>query len=246
MSPRDFSVTEFVADRLSREDVPDKKAKKWPKHPQHWYVEEERVTAALLTVEGPEGIVWDPACGGGNIVRACLAAGLDARGTDIVERVPGATWFAGRHDFLGPDGAAPPFPFGASDGRAADAILCNPPYFGASGAEGFIRAACRAQPRLIAMWLDLRFLASSTRATGLFQTLRPARVWFCWPRVSCPPGDYLAAGGQRGGGQQDWIWMVWERRPDGGFRAAETRCDWLDVRDGAAMQGALDLGGGAP
>lgn len=100
-----------------------KAAHTWERDPLDWYQEPAVATELLLTVERVRWDVWDPACGGGNIV-------------------------------------------------------------------------------------------TTVRAAGLFAELPPSRVWVVTPRVSCPPGSYLAAGNKAGNGSSDWCWLVWDlRRP---------------------------------
>lgn len=173
----------------------------WERDPHDWYVEPPRVTSQLLTVERFAGTVWDPACGGGNIVTVLRNARIDAYGTDIVDRTSGAAWFQGTVDFLDGDLSwLPP----------VQSIITNPPFYRGAGAEAFIRKAVSIASQKVAAFVDVRFLAGSARAEGLFRDLPPHRVWLVTPRASCPPGAYLAGGGKAGNGSSDWCWMVWD------------------------------------
>lgn len=78
-----------------------------------WYVEPRRAIDELLDVERFDGWIWDPACGGGNIVKACLDRGLNAYGSDIVHRGCG-----GQVDFL----SIP------TDEKRFANIITNPPF----------------------------------------------------------------------------------------------------------------------
>lgn len=181
----------------------EKKARIWERDPHDWYVEPPAATEALLQVERFLGGVWDPACGQGNIVTACHRAGLEAWGTDLVQRVPfdyGGRWFLETHDFL--EANSPPY--------GAPNIVCNPPFGRAKTAEAFIRKALTVASGKVAMFLDIRFLAGAERANGLFAELPPHRIWVMTPRVSCPPGTYLQAGGKPQNGSSDWCWAVWD------------------------------------
>lgn len=51
-----------------------------------WYQEPRRAVDALLKVEEFEGVIYDPACGGGNIPEACRARRLPFVGSDIPNR----------------------------------------------------------------------------------------------------------------------------------------------------------------
>jgi hypothetical protein len=175
----------------------------WDRADGEWYVEPTDCTTALLTVERFRGQVWDPACGGGNVVRALDAADRAAFGTDIVDRGWGqsALWH-GVRDFLTADPAR--FP--------AQNIITNPPFGKGKLAEAFIRHALMS-PHLakLAVFVDARFLYSTKRAQGLYAEHPPSRVWIIAPRPSCPPGAYLAAGNKAQGGTADFVWIIWDR-----------------------------------
>jgi hypothetical protein len=176
-------------------------AKVWERDPLDWYVEEPRASAALFDVERFVGAIWDPACGGGNICDEGDRRGYIVVGSDIVKRVDGKAWWSrsGTRDFL-TDTSAP----------LAPNIVTNPPFFGAKGAEAFIRKALQIARGKVAVFVDIRFIAGGERANGLFAENPPHRIWIVTPRVSCPPGEYLAAGNKAGNGSSDWCWLVWE------------------------------------
>ena len=69
----------------------------WARDPNDWYVEPEWCSRRLFETEAFGGYVWDPACGGGNIVRSAISLGIEANGSDIVDR-----GFGGVLDFLAP------------------------------------------------------------------------------------------------------------------------------------------------
>lgn len=184
-------------------DAVAKKAHVWERDEFDWYVEPERVTQQLLTVERFSGGIHDPACGQGNIVKTLRAAGYHATGSDIVDRVDWpieSAWYQGEVDFL----ANPPW-------SSLNNIVTNPPFFRAKGAEAFIRKALSIATGKVAVFVDIRFLAGAERAGGLFEKHPPHRVWIVTPRASCPPGTYLAAGNKAGNGSSDWCWLVWDQ-----------------------------------
>lgn len=189
----------------------EKAAHVWARDALDWYVEPESSTVALAAVESFDGEVYDPCCGGGNIVRGLMQAGLSARGGDLVERSgQDPAWFAGTQDFL-------------SDATLRANICMNPPFFRAKGTEAFIRHALQHTARKVAAFADLKFLAGAGRASGLYAEHPPSRVWIITPRPSCPPGEYLEAGHEARGGTADWVWLVWDKsRPHAG-----TAIGWL-------------------
>ncbi len=193
-------------------DAKVKSAHIWQRDDLDWYVEPERATEQLCAVEGFLGSVIDPCCGIGNIPRTLIKCGVDAWGSDIVQRIGGESWFLGCADFLSDD-----WPY-----KFSNAVM-NPPFFRAKGLEAFIRKAIATFPGKICVFGDVRFLAGASRANGLFREHPPQRVWIITPRLSCPPGKYLQAGGVAGNGSSDWCWMVWSHLEPKG----ETRLGWL-------------------
>lgn len=176
-----------------------KLAHKFARHPDDWYVEPGRCTEQLLTVERFVGPVLDPTCGQGNIVKALLAGGVMAVGSDLVRRVSGeALWFVGELDFIN----GPPV--------AADNIVFNPPYFRAKGTEACIRRALAVARGKVCVFVDRRFVTGGRRARGLYADHPPTRIWEISPRPSCPTGDFLLAGGEAKGGTADFCWLVWD------------------------------------
>ena len=184
----------------------------WARDGLDWYVEPIEATHALLRVERFVGTTLDPSCGRGNIVGAFADAGRDVFGSDIKRRVPeGTPWFLGEADFL------------SMTAVRQQNICMNPPFFKAKGAEAFIRHALSLVPGKVAAFVDIKFLAGSKRANGIYREQPPHRVWIITPRPSCPPGEYLEAGNKAEGGTADWCWLVW----DNASPRHATTTDWL-------------------
>lgn len=180
----------------------------WEAHPEQWYVEPADCTAGLLQHERFVGIVVDPCCGMGNIVNALIAAGVDAVGSDLVRRTD-AAWFQGQRDFL--------------TMRSADNIVFNPPFGRGRQAEAFIRHALAIATGKVAAFVELRFVVGERRARGLYRDHPPSRIYAVTPRPSCPPGEYILAGGEPEGGKADYVWIVWDKTAPLG----DTRFLWL-------------------
>lgn len=191
-----------------------KAATVFAKHPDHWYVEPQDCTAALLEMERFTPVVWDPCCGGGNVPMALKAAGYTALGSDIEYRLKGRPsegafpWE--RMDFLDESRPVPAPHVEIAEGGAFS-IVSNPPYKGSKGTVDFVKRALR-MPGLVklAVFVEVRFLGSETRATGFFQDYPPSACWIVVPRPSCPPGDFLEAGGKAEGGNADFCWLVYD------------------------------------
>lgn len=182
----------------------EKDAHVWARDPNDWYCEDRASVDFLLDREQIDGCVYDPACGGGNIVMACEDRGIHAFGTDLIRRTYHTpAWFFGIHDFI----AGP-----VLDLEGVGAIISNPPYYRAKGTEAFIRNALAHDAEKVIMVVNAKFLFGGARAAGLFTRHPPSRVWPISPRPSMPPGEWIRDGGKIGGGTEDFCWLVWERR----------------------------------
>lgn len=200
------------------------------RHPEDWYVEPRFCVEALADLIGPglnAGLlrpvspIWDPACGGGNILTVFRDRGFRVMGTDIVDRL--ALDFAGEIDFLSlKTDFRPDEPF---DYPAFWSIVTNPPY---RDAEKFARQALRLAKRFVAVLVPLNWLASRARH-AFFTDHPPLYVAYLSQRPSMPPGDVVADLGNRAfkGGKTDYCWVVWDvRQPN-----PMTRSVWLAPRE---------------
>ena len=180
-----------------------------------WFAEPQWASALLLQHETFGPVVWDPACGGGNICKAVMASGRRALGSDIVRRneEEDHSWWRGTCDFL---------TWSHRYDLMLD-IITNPPFFRAAGTESFIRHALTMNVSKVAIFTDIKFLASQRRAAGLFVDHPPSRVWIHARRPSCLPGEFIAAGNEAKGSTADWCWLVWERGASEGL----TQLGWL-------------------
>ena len=178
-----------------------KNAHIWQRDPLDFYVETEEAVASLFDAVRFVGDIWDPACGTGTIPKIAAARGFYVYASDI----------AGRRDNA-PDW---PCPVATSDfltesyipHGARASIVCNPPF---SRAEAFIHRALALADHHVAMLLPIKFLASQRRRK-LFAETPVSQVLILSKRPSMPPGAVLAAGGKRGGGKEDFCWIVWLR-----------------------------------
>jgi predicted RNA methylase len=113
------------------------------------------VTAALTRFINVSGLlIWEAACGNGQLADALVAAGARVFATDIVDS--GYPRFSARHDFLGP-----------LCERDFDGLITNPPY-GPRGklAEQFIETGLRVIQKkgFLALLLPADFDSAKTRA----------------------------------------------------------------------------------
>ena len=157
-----------------------------------YYVEPKSATRALLAVEDfTGGIIYDPACGSGNIVSACREAGLPAYGSDLVDRGSGEAWGV---DFLDAPlrEECPAF------------ILCNPP-FGLS--LDFAKKALAIATRKVAFIQRLCWLEGQKRS-AFMETSPLARVYVFRNRICMPPGEKKDLPAK--GGFIAYAWFIWE------------------------------------
>jgi hypothetical protein len=186
--------------------------------PLGWYVEDAASVDQLLDHEDFSGhLVWDPACGTGNILDRCALRGLDTCGTDVRDRGAG-----GRHPFQISSFLTDEFPYWNRRSFPL-AIVCNPPYGrlhkpmprGDSYAERFCRRALAHGAEKIAMLVNGKFLWSERRWRLFEVDHPPTQILFLSDRPSMPPGterERLAAEGRLGkGGSIDFAWLLWVR-----------------------------------
>ena len=190
-----------------------KKAHTFTRAADDWYVEPILATRKLAAVEGFNGPIHDPSCGGGHIPIALTEMGYLATGSDLRQRVAtGTPWFVGTSDFLDPAGVGL---------MGAPNCVMNPPYFKSHGIEAFTRRAVVLAPGKVCVFVEARFLFGQDRARGFYADLPPDRIWYVTPRPSCPPGEYLAAGKKAKNGSPDYVWLVWDERE------GQARGGWL-------------------
>lgn len=181
-----------------------------------WYQEGREAIDMLLDNEGVYAPVWDPACGEGNIPKACAARGIKAKGSDLVYRGYGK----GGVDFL------------KSDKPFEGSIVSNPPF---DLMEPFIHHAIEIGSQKICLIGRLAFLEGQRRKASLFDVTPPARVLVFSKRISMPPGG---RGIEPKGGSIAFAWYVWEKDWPTGRR---TELMWL----GKKNPRSVSLGAGA-
>ena len=180
----------------------------WKREPHEHYCEPSWCSERLFAVERFAGPLLDPACGFGTIVNAARKAGIEASGSDLVNRgFPGVRV----DDFL------------AQDWHPVASIVTNPPF--KKSAE-FAVHACKLA-RKVAMIIPTTRLHA---ASGWLNALPLRCVWLMTPRPSMPPGYTIAAGEKPGGGTIDFSWVIFERGYSG-----QPELRWLH-RDGGKAQ----------
>lgn len=191
-----------------------KEAHLWQRDTHDWYVEPHECSRALFQRESFEGLVWDPACGFGRIVRQANLLGMKALGTDIVKRgelcesvidffSDDALYYARKHTNLN--------------------IVTNPPF---GRAEDFVlRAIELLKPgQKLAAILPIVWLAGFSSKRSWLPKSPLKRVYPISPRPSMPPGRVILAGQKPGNGTKDYCWLVWE----GGFNG-HAEVDFLNT-----------------
>lgn len=153
-----------------------------------WYVESADCVDKLLAVEQFDGLVWDPAAGGGNIPRRCEAAGIRVIGSDLIDRNAGfgvQNFFDFKTALMG-----------------ADHVLCNPPF---QLAQKFVEHALALVPGKVCIVQRLAFLEGQERGR-FFARTGLSHVWVHSSRQSMPPGgtDVPAQNGSVA-----YAWFVW-------------------------------------
>lgn len=229
--------------------------RKAKRHPLDWYVDEIwcarqlRAAANDFRLEREWGLtVWDPACGMGNTLTAAWEAGLATIGSDLVDNFAWSAFHDAHGERITPEWFPVDFlDFGDRPGtglipgsllakhaatmreRAKTcSIVCNPPYsYRPDIAEAFARQALKVAAGRVCMLVPNKWLASQRRFKLFMVDHPPVAILHLTQRASMPPGDRIAAMGDRAfrGGMVDYCWVVWEAfRPT---KAGETRVVWL-------------------
>jgi len=203
------------------------------RHPLDWYVDEvwcaNQLAAALggFAREIAAGLaVWDPCCGFGHTADAAYGAGLQVFLSDVVDNVD---WSAFS---LGAPYLTPKFTLadlrGLSAAPAPCSILFNPPYSYEKGIlEQCVRKALQLTSLRVCALVPNKWLSSQARYRLFAEDHPPQAILHLTQRPSMPPGDMIAAMGERAfrGGMIDYCWIVWDvTRPTA---PGATRTIWL-------------------
>lgn len=161
------------------------RSEKRERAPDDWYRESPRVVQQLMHgVDFGDDLIWDPCCGGGNVLDVARSYGHPVIGSDIIDRHPRHKFFRG--NILSQVTRAPTFP-----GRATS-IISNPP-FGDQAEKIIAHILDRYLFRKAAFILPIAFLASQERWRGnkFAGRWRPSQVCFYRERHSMPPGHLV-------------------------------------------------------
>lgn len=152
-----------------------------------FYVEEPWASQALFAAQQFGGLVYDPACGKGNILESARRVGLAVMGTDIVDRGCGQA----------------PVNFLSPWRWRAENIITNPPF---SLAERFIIRALGIATEKVAILSRVGFLASRRRR-ALFESTPLARVLIFSDRIRLMPNGEDVGNSP----SVDHCWLIWRR-----------------------------------
>lgn len=159
---------------------------------------------ALLKVERLPWLVWEPACGSGNIVKVLRDAGHEVVATDL--RARGCPDSFDRIDFL------LPIKFDC------EAIVTNPPF---SLADRFVEIAIERAP-LVIMLLRLAFLEGGRRSR-ILDTGKLARVHVFTNRL--PMMHREGWNGPKATSAIPFAWFVWDQMHRGPAMIDRIRCE---------------------
>jgi hypothetical protein len=160
-------------------------------HPGDRYDTPPVAVEALLRCERLPELIWEPACGTGNIVEVLRAVGHKVIATDLNNRgCPDSRFCV---DFLLLD-----------PGIRAEAIITNPPY---QLAEKFVEAALLRAP-LVIMLLRLAFFEGQRRSR-ILEDCGLARIHVFRKRL--PMMHREGWTGKRASSAIAFAWYVWER-----------------------------------
>lgn len=161
----------------------------------HFFATHPDATRALLSVEEFPGVVWEPACGRGDMARVLIEQPCVkwVWASDVAHRGYGS-----EVDFL----EVTELP------RTIDHVVTNPPY---KLAEEFVqRALSLDPPGKVAMLLRTVWLEGAGRRERLWSRRPPARVWVFSRRPL-----FARDGGEWQSGLISFAWFVWDKSHDG-------------------------------
>ena len=160
------------------------------------YETPEVAVHALLRVEKLPMVIWEPACGPGNIVKVLRATGRTVYASDMYDYgnvgMPNIDFLQCGHDYS----------------TLADAIVTNPPY---QWAEKFVVKALDMAP-LVIMLMRLAFYESDRRR-HILENCGLARI-HCF-RKRLPMMHRKDWEGPKANSGMAFAWFVWDRAHQG-------------------------------
>jgi hypothetical protein len=140
-------------------------------------------------------VIWEPACGRGNIVKPLVKAGHEVLASDIMDFGSLDFPYVPKQNFFAIDEAPP----------GVECIVTNPPY---KDAHDFVRHACKLCP-IVIMLLRFAFYESERRCdildnAGLIRVL-------CF-RKRLPTMHRDGWEGKKTGSGIAFAWFIWNRR----------------------------------
>lgn len=121
------------------------------------------MTQALIDREHLPGRIWEPACGGGEMVKVFRKAGFHVVSSDIQSGT----------DFL------------QQEELRGETIVTNPPY---KLASEFVLHAIDLLPQIVAMLLRINFLEGAGRWERIYSKRPPTRIWVFTRRMGLADG----------------------------------------------------------
>jgi hypothetical protein len=166
------------------------------------------VWPVLARLERLRGVVWEPACGYGPIVRVLRAAGYEAFASDIADYgFPGAKCL----DFLKQTSAPP----------GVETVLTNPPYM---HVDDFVRRALELAPRVV-MLLRVLFQESLGRS-DILESCHLRRILVFRERIEMHRDGWA---GPRSSSQLALAWYEWDQDYSGPTTWERISCDAAPV-----------------
>lgn len=179
------------------------RSQKYERAADDWYREGPRAVQQLMhVVDFANDLIWDPCCGGGNVLDVAKAYRHPVIGSDIVDRHSRHKFF--RANILSQVRKAPTFP-----GRATS-IISNTP-FGDDAERIIAHILDRYLFRRAAFIVPIAFLAGQERWRGnkFHGRWRPSHTCIYRERHSMPPGHLIdTMKNPYGGGMQDYCAVV--------------------------------------
>lgn len=168
---------------------------------------------ALIEIEDLPKVIWEPACGEGNIVTCLQAAGHDVHYSDVKDYGLPHTAIV---DFV----KDTHFKY-----HTAEGIVTNPPF---KLAQEFVERSLK-EVDYVAMYLRLNWLEAICRKS-FFENSGLSRVWISSRRLPMMH-RYGWEGGKISSSNMAFAWYIWDHRNKTVVKRGHPQIRWFDWKD---------------
>ena len=182
-------------------------AKSYERADEDWYIEPAWTVHQLMdAIFFPDGTIYDPCCGGGNILNVAKERGFATIGSDIINRAPSHPFTLGNALRL----RKLPNPTRGRLSVITNSPFSNPEKIG----EQIVRHIVGLNPYRAAFCFPIAFLCSIDRYRFFTEECVPSHICVHSQRPTMPPGAKINELSGTGG-MGDYIWLIYTRGHEG-------------------------------